>query len=1084
MAKNDASYDVLELSAMSYAQTSANLGLALDGSAPFTIDAWLKLDGLCASASILSQEGAFSFGVAGESVTLEITRLPPVVSDPSLQPLTAIDWHHVAVTFVGGQVRLYIDGQFNTLETVNGTGPRSSKPFRIGLDLQASVSSLRVFDVALPGSDIKKMMFEAPPDGVAAVADFDFSVTPPVDRGAGHLPIVLEHGARMMRRTPALALNGTAFAEPLADQHINPGGQQVDPYTVQAWIIVGSASSPRQAVFVNSDLESQTGMAFYLDYDAAAAGFRVVSQRGSNLDRDSLVSTALVEAGSWTNVATTFDGTRLTIYVNGQEAGSGPFPPIPLDSTESRLMIGAAHAAGRPFGAMTLQGHVSRLEVWSRALSAAEIATFMARSPDRETPGLEADYDFTTERARNVLDAHPVGLADGAALEEQSQPATPSSSRTPSLSPSSNRAAPPIPVPGITEETLRELIASISSVEILRDCEADLRTAMAADIEAFAAGPAPADAATVAEAWQEVLDLLRADPASLPFFVTSHVVDGRHVVLCHRRGRTHVAFTIPVGTLDDCTIWAVTLIFIVVAGLFDAFFGLSVRLTDRAIAYLTTALRRPQIVTLLAAGSAVTATQIFDMAKAFYTYGILGELLSMIVELSFWAALRVAAKLALKLVGLGALDVIASLVATAGAFIVEYSRKPDDCHVLPMVDLSGIKFDYDPTATAMDALTIRHNYATAVPVVQWSKRMSTAQQSPAAYAITRVAGKEVTIQAGFVATEGLERASVKAEGGGVLGAVDPFVVTFTHGQSDPQFTTISLKHHTLAAGGVQKQDIEWKWFYQLPGRGWLPLATTKHRIYVVLDTPRLPWQQPPGAASQQTPWAEVLDFACAWATGATTAAEAAAAITTHVNASAGLVYSSESQYTVKPAYERVFLCTRFLDLLRGGPGNGNKVNCVDCASIVTTFANSLGCDLMSSRMKPATAGGFYCNKIQTIGDSEWEYPFPDGNRGFAFHEVAWTGLASYTDPLYDACLKVDGGPDPWNWTDPAIEHSPTLAAGMVFTTFGSHPSLPISTPLRAMSYRERLATNAAGGIGACVPRGAQAETQNGRRRVM
>ena len=48
-----------------------------------------------------------------------------------------------------------------------------------------------------------------------------------------------------------------------------------------------------------------------------------------------------------------------------------------------------------------------------------------------------------------------------------------------------------------------------------------------------------------------------------------------------------------------------------------------------------------------------------------------------------------------------------------------------------------------------------------------------------------------------------------------------------------------------------------------------------------------------------------------------------------------------------PAY---FECTQFLDRLRGGPGLGGTVNCTDCAVIVSTFSNALGCDLWQSRM--------------------------------------------------------------------------------------------------------------------------------------
>lgn len=1077
MARNDASYDVLDLEAHAYAQTAPDLGIPLDGSVPFSVDAWVRLDGLCAGASILSKDGVFDFGISGDALTLAIAGYPPVQSNPKQGALDHLEWHYVTATYANGQVRLYIDGKFNVLQGISGSGSSNQNPFLIGRGLQAHVSSVRVYDVAIVPDAVMSNMFEAPAAGTI-VADFDFSQTPPVDSGPRHLPIALESGARMTRSTPALSLRDTAFAEPLSEEEIDPGGDQVDPYSVQAWVYVEDGDCPEQAVLVNSDLESDTGMALCLVYDDAAEGFRVASLRGSVFAEDLLFSTALVQPGTWTNVATTFDGTTLTVYVDGEAAGSQQFGPIPLSSAGGRLLVGAALSEEQPFGVMTLQGYVSRLEIWDVALSAAQVAEYMGAMPDMGAAGLQACYDFTTSRARNMLDAHPVGLADGAELAEQAQAAT-------AAGPSPTTWEQPEWPEELDEETIRSLRDSIDFDELLRG--GDLEAAMEADVAAFA-GSAE-DQELVRDAWRETIEQLRDDPASARFLVTSHVVDGEHVVLCHRRGRTHVAFRIGVGEIDDCTLWKVKLVFIVVAGVLDALFGLTTRLSDGAIAYIGNILRQPRVSVLLGSGRAMTARGIFALASALFLYGFFKELLKMIVEIGFWALLRVAFKLALKLAGIGAADVIASLASTAAIFIAEYLAKPASCEPLPTVDLSGIKFDYDPTATATDALSLRRNHSTAVPAVQWTKGMSKAEESPAAYAISRTSGKTVTLQASFAVNVEATSVQVKAEGGGVLGAIDPFTVSVKEGKSHPLYVTIPLNHHTLGSAGVQRQDIQWNWSYQLPGGSWAPLATTSHRIYVLLATPTGPWQQPPSAVAAQLPWTEVLDFSCQWAAGATDAAAAEAAVTRAVNGAIGLRYDTKagaSKYTVGSGYENAFLCTQFLSFLRGGAGQGPVVNCTDCASIVTAFANSVGCDLHASLMYPDPPGaGFACNMIKAIGYTDWAFPFGTTSGGFSYHEVAWTGAGSYTDPLYDACLQVDGGSDPWNWSNPsAPTHVAELPLGMQFTTRGVSPTLPIATPFTDASYRERLATDAAAGIGACRPKGARPYTQNGRRKVI
>lgn len=238
------------------------------------------------------------------------------------------------------------------------------------------------------------------------------------------------------------------------------------------------------------------------------------------------------------------------------------------------------------------------------------------------------------------------------------------------------------------------------------------------------------------------------------------------------------------------------------------------------------------------------------------------------------------------------------------------------------------------------------------------------------------------------------------------------------------------------------------------------------------------------------PWTEVLDLACTWAQGATTAEAAAAAVTRRVYGNLGLKYdrkSGASAYTNGQPIGWVFLCSDFLSFLAGKGGKGNTVNCTDCATIVTTFANAVGCNLFASQMYSANGMSepFKLNKMVGIGSTVWSYPFdPPGGPEFSYHEVAWTGTASYGDPLYDACLQVDAGTNPWDWTNPSIVHTPQLPVAMTFSTFGATVKTPIPVPFAASSYRERLATNNAAGIEHCLPKGPETYTASGRRSLV
>lgn len=210
------------------------------------------------------------------------------------------------------------------------------------------------------------------------------------------------------------------------------------------------------------------------------------------------------------------------------------------------------------------------------------------------------------------------------------------------------------------------------------------------------------------------------------------------------------------------------------------------------------------------------------------------------------------------------------------------------------------------------------------------------------------------------------------------------------------------------------ENIDWMWQYQLPGESaWHDIGVTSHRIYAVLRVPQAPWHQAP-FPDPQNPWTDVLDYACLWARGVKSDTEAATRVTRAVNAPAGGIAYDMARggchyvtgYTVSPGE---FNCTAFLDRLRRGKGSpaSELVNCADCATITSTFANALGCDLDQSIM----GMHFGLNKIIAIGQPGFGYP--DWGPGFSYHEVAWLGGAGWGDPLWDACLKTNrNGPNP------------------------------------------------------------------------
>ena len=344
------------------------------------------------------------------------------------------------------------------------------------------------------------------------------------------------------------------------------------------------------------------------------------------------------------------------------------------------------------------------------------------------------------------------------------------------------------------------------------------------------------------------------------------------------------------------------------------------------------------------------------------------------------------------------------------------------------LQLEAILFNHDSSSATFDAFNVRKNEHAIIELPEWRRGVSfQAEDSPAAYARTETDGNTLTIKAKF-SFDGTEEREIRAldanlrreplngpdlshvevslfkelvpnPAGNVLGAVKVKTFMLNPGQTDLQL--FELEAVRVGDVGVDVQDIVWRWQYRVSGtQDWIDFAITTHRIYTVLNVPKRPWMQ--DTDETQLPWLEVLDYACDWARGAQNTDDAAEQITIRVNQLGEqqlICYGGGSFYTDIDAFD----CCSFLDLLNGGEGKGNSVNCDDCAAIVSTFANSVGCNLVQMCIA-STKASFALKAHRRIGlQGTFE------NQSFFHHMVAAEGCSDDVE-VFDACVQIGGDP--------------------------------------------------------------------------
>jgi len=396
------------------------------------------------------------------------------------------------------------------------------------------------------------------------------------------------------------------------------------------------------------------------------------------------------------------------------------------------------------------------------------------------------------------------------------------------------------------------------------------------------------------------------------------------------------------------------------------------------------------------------------------------------------------------------------------------------------VRLDSITFNHDPANFHNNALNIRKNATQTINLPEWQLGVSVnPEDSLAAYTKKETLGNTITIQVQLSSTSatGSERYQIRAVDavaapkrptncwewfvyiiqsifmtlfGNVLGNVKMRYVTLpAGGHTTELFELENLQLWNLGAG---IHYTTWNWQYRkkfsLASIGsifspWTTFQTTKHKIYLILEEPKEIWRQLPFNASNiNLPWTDVLDKSCVWALGAQSTDEAACGVTKNIFDLGPSVITYDcpggggTHYT---DYSSTFYLTDFLERINGGIGYGEYVNCTDCATFVSTFANIMGCDLWQSQMRQS----FQLNPFIAIGASGWYPGCPSwGGTSFNYHEVAWTGGCTENDYIFDGCLQVDQDSDPTS-----APHQATYVCNMRFGFPGD------------MEYRDRLSPN-------------------------
>jgi len=264
--------------------------------------------------------------------------------------------------------------------------------------------------------------------------------------------------------------------------------------------------------------------------------------------------------------------------------------------------------------------------------------------------------------------------------------------------------------------------------------------------------------------------------------------------------------------------------------------------------------------------------------------------------------------------------------------------------------VTNIKFNWDPSSSASDAINIRQDYSNAYGISsgEWVKGGT---NIPVCYTTNRA----VTIKASFtVQPANITSADIWAlstDSDGSLGDVVKTNVTFVSGVATDVVFQISGKTPSC----IQKTTSDlWQWKMEnLNGSGSAAgnlNVSGPHTVYTILNEPVPPWDNTP--ANKSNAWATALNFAISSAScnGDSTESSALAHITEYLHsATFGKIYeitNGASGFGMGNKTNGTFDLTSYMT------GASNIVNCADQAAGVSVCSRLLGIASDYLYMKP------------------------------------------------------------------------------------------------------------------------------------
>jgi NOL1/NOP2/fmu family ribosome biogenesis protein len=348
----------------------------IDFSTNLTLSAWVNLNTLSKDQCIFGKNTSYHLTIYKDGKIGVAFRIDGAwtLHKLSTETIPSNTWTHVATTYDGANMRIYINGIECGVFAQTGTINSSNKDLYLGTIwggyyLDGQLDDITLFDTSLSPEEIQQLYTGAwlSPVESASVITYQFESgagSTAIDSSGNQLDATLTattFTSDAIKGNYALSFNGSSSVVQLDDHERL---DMNDAISISAWVKTNDASKNQCILGRNT--------AYYLNLYGSSNGAQLragLCIAGSWSTKTSSSNAAdKIKENEWTHVATTYDGSEIVFYVSGIAVSSSSLTGT-IDSSNKSLELGSIWNGYR------LDGTLDQVQLFDYALTAQQVFT-------------------------------------------------------------------------------------------------------------------------------------------------------------------------------------------------------------------------------------------------------------------------------------------------------------------------------------------------------------------------------------------------------------------------------------------------------------------------------------------------------------------------------------------------------------------------------------------------------------------------------------------------------------------------------------------------------------------------------------